>query len=65
MMFGAGLLAHSNMYRRLYINFQNHLEESYSVEYELIYNEPNPFPLGYEPEMDVYPLLSPDKASYY
>ena len=36
-----------------------------SDEYELIANAPNPFPLGYEPCMDVYPLLSPDEASYF
>ena len=46
-------------------NCQNHLNVNYSGEYALIANDPNPFPLGYEPEMDVSPLLSPDKASYY
>ena len=36
-----------------------------SDEYELIANAPNPFSLEYEPCMDVSPLLSPDKASYF
>ena len=31
----------------------------------MIANAPNPFPLGYEPCMDVSPLLSPDEASYF
>ena len=44
---------------------QNHLKENYSGEYELIDNSPHPFPLGYEPDMDVSSLLLPDKASYY
>ena len=31
----------------------------------MIANAPNPFPLGYEPCMDVSPLLLPDEASYF
>ena len=46
-------------------NCQNYLNYNYSGEYELIANSPNPFPLDYKPEMDVFPLLSPDKAYYY
>ena len=46
-------------------NFQNYLKENLSDEYALIANAPNPFPLGYEPCMDVSPLLSPDEASYF
>ena len=46
-------------------NCQNHLKENYSGEYKLIANAPNPFPLVYEPEMYVSPLLLPDEASYY
>ena len=46
-------------------NRQNHLKENYSGKYELFVNAPNPFPLGYKPDMDVSPLLWPDKASYY
>ena len=41
------------------------LQQNLSDEYELIANAPNPFPLGYEPCMDVSPLLSPDEASYF
>ena len=46
-------------------NCQNYLKENLSDEYELISNAPNPFPLGYEPFMDVSPLFSPDEASYF
>ena len=46
-------------------NCQNHLKEIYSGEYKLITNNPNSFPLGYEPAMDASPLLTSDKASYY
>ena len=46
-------------------NCQKYLKENFSYEYELIANAPNPFPLGYEPCMDVSPLLSPDEASYF
>ena len=46
-------------------NCQNNLKKYLSDEYELIANAPNPFTLGYEPCMDVYPLLSPDEASYF
>ena len=45
-------------------NCQKYLRENLSDEYELIANAPNPFLLGYEPCMDVSPLLSPDEASY-
>ena len=46
-------------------NCQNHLKENYSGKNESISNAPNPFPLGYKPEVDVSPFLSPDKADYY
>ena len=46
-------------------NVQNHLKDNYSGEYEFIANATNLFPLGYEPGMDDYPFLLPDKASYY
>ena len=46
-------------------NCQKYLKEILSDEYELIANEPNLFPLGCEPRMNVYPLLSPDEASYF
>ena len=36
-----------------------------SDDYDLISNAPNPFTFGYEPCMDVSPLLSPDEASYF
>ena len=45
--------------------FWKYLKENYFGDYELIVNTPNPFSLGYAPEMDVSPLLLPDKASYY
>ena len=45
-------------------NCQKYLKENFSDDYELIVNAPNPFLLGYEPCMDVSPLLSPDEASY-
>ena len=46
-------------------NCQKYLEENLSDEYEFISNAPKPFLLGYEPCMDVSPLLSPDEASYF
>ena len=46
-------------------NCQKYLKDNLSNDYELIANAPNPFPLGYEPCMDVSPLLSPDEASYF
>ena len=46
-------------------NCQNYLKENLYDEYEFIANAPNSFPLGYEPCMDVSPLLSPDEASYF
>ena len=46
-------------------NCQNYLKENLSDDYELIANAPNPFLLGYEPCMDVSPLVSPDEASYF
>ena len=45
-------------------NLQNHPKENYSGKYELVTNPPNTFSLGYKPEMDVYPLLWPNKAYY-
>ena len=46
-------------------NCQKYLEENLSDEYDLISNAQNPFSLGYEPFMDVSPLLLPDEASYF
>ena len=46
-------------------NFHKYLKETWYDEYELISNSPNPFPLGYEPCMDLSPLLLPDEASYF
>ena len=46
-------------------NCQNYLKENLYDDYELITNAPNPFPLGYEPCIDVSPLLSPDESSYF
>ena len=46
-------------------NCQKYLKENLSGEYEFIDNGTNPFPLGYEPFMDVSPFLLPDKASYF
>ena len=41
-------------------NCQKYFKDNFYDDYELITNEPNPFPLGYEPCMDVSPLLLPD-----
>ena len=46
-------------------NCQKYLKGNLYNEYEFIANAPNPFPLGYEPCMDVSPLLSSDEASYF
>ena len=55
----------SNYVQEAVRNCQKNLKENLSDEYELISNAPNPFPLGYEPFMDVSPLLLPDEASYF
>ena len=46
-------------------NCKKHLKENFADEYDLTKNAPNPFPLGYEAETDVSPLLPDDKASYF
>ena len=46
-------------------NCQKYLKDNLSDGYELIANAPNPFPLVYEPCMDVSPLLLPDEAYYF
>ena len=46
-------------------NCQKHLKENFNGQYSLIKQAPNPFPLNYEPEIDVTELLPPDQASYY
>ncbi len=44
---------------------EKHLKENFDGAYKLSKNAPNPFPLGYEPEMDTTPVLDPDEASYF
>ena len=46
-------------------NCAKHIKAHYKGEFELIKHAPNPFPVSYEPETDVSPLLDPDAASYY
>ena len=46
-------------------NCKKYLKENLSDEYEFIANAPNSFLLGYEPCMDVFPLLLTDEASYF
>ena len=46
-------------------NCEKHLGDKYDGKFSLKKTAPNPFPIGYEPELDVSPLLPPDQASYY
>ena len=46
-------------------NCENHIAEHYKDKFEMYKIAPNPFPVGYEPEIDVSPVLKADPASYY
>ena len=46
-------------------NCEKHVKENLLVDFELMKYAPNPFPIGYEPEMDVSRELNPDEASYF
>ena len=48
-------------------NCQSYCKENFPKDsnFHLIKHAPNPFPLGYEPSMDVSRLLTPDEASYF
>jgi hypothetical protein len=46
-------------------NCEKHVKENFSTDFQLLKYAPNPFPIGYEPEMDVSRELTSDKASYY
>ena len=46
-------------------NCESHLKENFDEKYSFTKNAPNPFPLGYEPDMDTTPELDPEAASYY
>ena len=46
-------------------NCENHVKENFSVDFQLLKYAPNPFPINYEPEIDVSRELTPDEASYY
>jgi len=41
------------------------LNDSFDGAYKLPKNAPNPFPVGYKPELDVTKPLEPELASYY
>ena len=41
------------------------MKENLLIDFELLKYAPNPFPIGYEPEMDVSRELNPDEASYF
>jgi len=46
-------------------NCEKHLAEHYKGKYRLPNKAPNPFPVGFAPELDDSPELGPDEASYY
>ena len=46
-------------------NCENYLKERFPADHELIKNVPNPFPLGYKPNMDTSPELLPEEALYF
>ena len=48
-------------------NCQNYLKANFPEDFDfaLIKNAPNPFPLGYEPCIDISRMLTPDEASYF
>ena len=46
-------------------NCDVHLKRNFDGQYALKGKAPNPFEVGYEPEMDVSPELPPDEASYF
>ena len=46
-------------------NCKKHLDENFDGKYKLPKRADNPFVIGYEPSLDVSPLLTPDEASYY
>ena len=46
-------------------NCETHLRDNYGGRYKLLANAPNPFTMGYDPELDVSTPLEPDLASYY
>jgi len=41
------------------------LKDSFEGIYKLSKNTPNPFPVGYKPELDVTKPLEPELTSYY
>ena len=45
-------------------NFEWHLDKRYKGR-KLAKKATNPFPAGYEPELDVSALLGPEDATYY
>ena len=46
-------------------NCENYLKEHFPAHHELVNNAPNPFPLGYDPNMDTSLDLPPEEASYF
>ena len=46
-------------------NCKHHIKDNYDGKYSFTKHAPNPFPLGYEPDIDITPVLPPDEASYF
>ena len=46
-------------------NCENHVKENFATDFQLLKYAPNPFPIGYEPELDISRELTPDEASYF
>ena len=46
-------------------NCEQALKDTYGGTYKLLKHAPNPFPMGYKPELDLSTPLDPELASYY
>ena len=46
-------------------NCEQALKDTYGGTHKMPKNSPNPFPMGYKPEMDLTTPLKPELASYY
>ena len=46
-------------------NCENHLKDNFDGKYSLTKNAPNPFAMGYDPDIDITPECEPEEASYY
>lgn len=61
----AWAMSPSKYVREAVRNSVKHLKENYDQKYSLPKHCPNPFVMGYEPELDTSKPLNPDEASYF